>query len=246
VNVDDHVVQLGRHGTALADAASRAGLDRPVPTCPDWTVRDLLGHLGGVHRWAATIVRDRRNDPGDELVDPPSDGELLGWYIAGHAALIDVLTGADPGIECWTFLPAPTPLAFWARRQAHETAIHRCDADRAAGRVSEFDPEFAVDGIDELLSGFVARPRGRLVADPPVTLGIDATDGGADAAWTLTVGPDSRQVERGSAQGDCVLAGPAADLYPLLWNRRDLHSIVVSGDPAVLHLWRDKARIRFS
>lgn len=246
MNVDDFVVQLAKHGTALADSATAAGLDAPVPSCPDWRVRDLIGHIGGVHRWAASIVRDARNDPGDPLEAPPSDGELVDWYVAGHAALIDVLTAADPAVECWTFLRAPSALAFWARRQAHETAIHRWDADSAAGRSSEFDPAFAMDGIDELLCGFLARPRGRLVADPPVTLGVDATDGEAAAAWTLSVGPESRQVETGVANGDCVLSGAAADLYPFLWNRRDLDGIVVSGDPSVLDLWRDKASIRLS
>ncbi len=246
MNVDDFVVQLGRHGTALADAAAAAGLDAAVPTCPDWSVRDLLGHIGAVHRWAASIVRDARTDAGGPLETPPSDRELVDWYVAGHAALIDVLTAAAPTLECWAFLPAPSPLAFWARRQAHETAIHRRDADSAAGRGTEFDPAFAVDGIDELLCGFLARPRGRLVADPPVTLGVDATDGGAAAAWTLHIGPESRQVETGEANGDCVLSGAAADLYPFLWNRRDIDGIAVTGDPTVLELWREKSRIIFS
>ena len=246
MNVDDFVVQIGKHGTALADSATEAGLDAPVPTCPDWAVRDLLGHIGQTHRWAASFVRDHRTEPSNELDEVPPDGELVDWYVAGLAALIDVLTAADPGVECWAFLPAPSPLAFWARRQAHETAIHRCDADSAAGRDSVFDPAFAVDGIDEILCGFFARPRGRLVADPAVTLGVDATDGGDDAAWTFTIGPDSRQVEIGTARGDCVLSGPAADLYPFLWNRRDLDGIVVTGDLAVLDLWREAARIKWS
>ena len=56
-----------------------------------------------------------------------------------------------------TFLPAPSPLAMWARRQAHETAIHRYDAQHATGTSAGFDPAFASDGIDELVSGFAPR-----------------------------------------------------------------------------------------
>ena len=34
-------------------------------------------------------------------------------------------------MRCFAFLPAPSPLAFWARRQAHETGIHRADVESA-------------------------------------------------------------------------------------------------------------------
>lgn len=41
------------NGAALVDAAESAGLAAPVPPCPDWTVADLLGHVGRTHRWVA-------------------------------------------------------------------------------------------------------------------------------------------------------------------------------------------------
>src|SRR6266704_1004706 len=37
-----------------------------LPTCPDWAVRDLVGHLGGVHRWAASFV-ERSEEHTSEL-----------------------------------------------------------------------------------------------------------------------------------------------------------------------------------
>src|SRR5262249_53658636 len=58
--------------------------------------------------------------------------ELPGWFREGHAALVQALSVAGPDLNCWAFLAAPSPLAFWARRQAHETAIHRVDAGQAA------------------------------------------------------------------------------------------------------------------
>jgi uncharacterized protein (TIGR03083 family) len=247
VDVDAHLAQLRAHGVAMADDAASAGLDAAVPTCPDWTVRDLLQHTGRVHRWAAMFVETGRTEPpaGDsELAAPPGDAQLDDWFRAGHRALVDALTDAADDLACWTFLPAPTPRAFWARRQAHETAIHHADAAAAAGRERTFDTDFAVDGIDELLLGFFSRARGRLLADPPVSLGVRCTD--TDVAWTIAIGASGREVTRGTAGGDCVVSGPAADLYPLLWNRRDAAGLDVSGDTGVLALWRDKATVTWS
>src|SRR4051794_8957194 len=159
---DEHVAAIAEHAVALGEAAAKAGLDTAVPTCPGWNVRDLVGHLGGVHRGAASVVEEARTDPpsgGVELEQPPADGALLEWFQAGHEHLADVLSEADDTVECWTFLPAPFPRAFWARRQAHETAIHHADAASANGTDVDVDTALAIDGIDELLLGFFSRRR---------------------------------------------------------------------------------------
>ncbi len=140
-----------------------------------------MRHQGGVHRWAAEIVARPRTAPWrvdlDDVVGSwPADAELVDWFRQGHASLITALTQADPELECWTFLPAPSPLAMWARRQAHETAVHRADAELAAGApLSPLAAPFAADGIDELLTCFITRPGGRLRADPPRVLGVRCT-----------------------------------------------------------------------
>jgi uncharacterized protein (TIGR03083 family) len=251
LDVQHWVDALEHQGARLAAAADRAGLDAPVPSCPGWSVRDLVAHTGGVHRWAAWFVTTGTVEPtreqlqGDVFFDKPVDAELLDWFRAGHAGLVAALRAADPQLTVWTFLRAPSPLAFWARRQAHETTIHRVDAELAAGGDrSDVPAALATDGIDELFTGFLARRRGRLVADPPVALGVRTTD--TNAAWTLTIGTDSRAVSVGTADGDCVLSGAAADLYLFLWNRRDRDGIDVVGDDAVLELWREKATIVWS
>lgn len=246
VEIDAHVQAIHAHGAALADAAERAGLDAKVPTCPDWVVRDLVGHQGQVHRWAATYVSTGRTDTDLGLEDVPADDALLTWYRDGHAGLVDAITKAPADLECWSFLPAPSPLAFWARRQAHETTIHRADAESAAGKQLDVDPALAVDGIDELLLGFYSRVRGRLVTDSPLTLGLRVTDAGADDAWTVVIGPDGREITRGSATGNCVVTGRASDVYQFLWNRRDRSGLQLEGDAAVLDLWQEKARINWS
>jgi uncharacterized protein (TIGR03083 family) len=246
MEISDHIAVLDHDGRRLADLAERTGIDAEVPTCPGWQVRDLLSHLGGVHRWAASYVSMARSKPFSregraEFAAPGADSALLAWFREGHRALVNTLTSADETVVCWTFLPAPSPLAFWARRQAHETAIHLADAESVITGAPEWDPTFTADGIDELLNGLLLRPRRTVVADPPVSMAVTATD--ADVAWTITIGPDSRRVVAGAGPADLTVAGPAADLYLLLWNRRGAEGLDVRGDRAVLDLWRERVRI---
>jgi len=238
MDIAEYVEHLRREGARLAEAAGWAGPEAPVPTCPGWRVADLLGHAGGVHRWAAAQLRSGRPEP---LAAEPFTEQTLDWYRDSHRELLDALAAAQPDVTCWAFLPAPSPLAFWARRQAHETAIHRVDAESASDSVTGVPAGFAVDGIDELLFGFFSRPGGRLVADPPRSIALRATD--TDAAWTVHLEPDGRRVVRDAEPADLTVAGPASDLYLLLWNRRDATSLAVDGDPGLLDLWRSHATI---
>ncbi len=195
-----HISCLREQGGLLADSAAAAGLDALVPTCPAWRVRDLLRHTGFVHRWAAGYVTGQRAEmvstPDDAglLEQGPADRLLIGWFREGLAALVHGLEQASPGLACWTFLDAPSPLAFWARRQAHETTIHRADAQLAAdpaGRVSPVPSRLAADGIDELVMGFGSRKVARgLRADPPLVLGVHALDAGVRGEAGRSAGRD--------------------------------------------------------
>jgi uncharacterized protein (TIGR03083 family) len=194
----------------MATAAERAGLGAPVPSCPGWQVRDLLRHQGFVHRWAGRFVREGLLDPVPEpseaemLAADPPDPQLLDWFRVGHADLTDALRSASADLQCWTFLPAPSPLAFWARRQAHETAIHRVDAELAAGNaVTSPEPAFAADGIDELIMGFLGRQARRLTDEQRAgsrrLVRVQATDAAAEWCVELTEAGDSAaSVRRGS------------------------------------------------
>ncbi len=132
-----HIAAVREEGALMAAAVAQADPDSAVPTCPEWTVRDLGRHLGGVHRWATGFVRGRTEPQRadlDEVVGTwPADAELAGWLAQGCADLVARSRRRPTTLECWTFLPAPSPRAMWARRQAHETAIHRVDAQLAAG-----------------------------------------------------------------------------------------------------------------
>jgi uncharacterized protein (TIGR03083 family) len=250
MEITEHLAVLGREGAALGDAAESAGPDAAVPTCPEWRVGDLVRHVGEVHRWATAHVRDRRLDPADSAADPtivgpwPSDEALIDWYREGHAALVSVLESADPALECWSFLPAPSPLAFWARRQCHETAIHRVDAESALGVVAPLDPVVAADGIDELLVGFLGRRRQREIPEP-LALQLVAED--VDRTWIAVLKPDVVEVVPAVPDGRvCAVKATASDLDLLLWNRLPGSAVLVDGDPIVLETWARTVRVTWS
>ncbi len=117
-----HIECLRHDGELLSLAAGQAGLGAPVPACPGWAVRDLLKHTGYVHRWATGYVAEQSTDmvetPGEDevLTHGPADDVLLDWFRDGHASLVRALAAADPDLKCWTFMAAPSPLAFWARQ----------------------------------------------------------------------------------------------------------------------------------
>ncbi|MFF1908097.1 maleylpyruvate isomerase N-terminal domain-containing protein [Kitasatospora sp. NPDC058218] len=270
MEITEHIDALRREGALLADAAARTDLAAPVPTCPDWRLRDLVLHTGQVHRWATAYVRDGHRAPLDADGEraawgpEPSDTALVDWFRAGHSALVEALTAAPADLECWSFLPAPTPQAFWARRQAHETAVHRFDADAAAGAEGpRVATGLALDGIDELLRGFMARGRSRVRSERPRTVLVRATDAAptdGPGDWLLTISREPLAVvRRGSTADEAVgpvdltLGGPARDLYLLLWNRlpaseagqvEQAGQVEVTGDRALLDLWRETAVVR--
>jgi uncharacterized protein (TIGR03083 family) len=248
MEISEHIAVLRREGDLLAASAAVTGPEPEVPTCPGWRVRDLVHHCGGVHRWAAAHVAGGRTLPLDgfeEVVTAwPGDGALVDWFREGHGLLLGALEAAPPGLACWSFLPAPSPLAFWARRQAHETAIHRVDAQSAGDAVTPFAPEVAADGIDELIMGFVSRPGGRLRSDPPRILAVVPTD--AEGAWTVRIGPDGAAGHNERGDAGCTVRGPASDLHLLLWNRRTADGLRVDGDASILALWRELVQVRWS
>jgi uncharacterized protein (TIGR03083 family) len=244
LSVDEHIAQLDRDGEVLADAAERAGWDAPVPGT-DWVLRELVTHVGGVHRWATQIVTsaaDSGDVPAGRAVGTgPADDELLGWFRDGHGAVVDALRAAPDALECFTFLPAPSPRAFWARRQAHETAVHRADAELAAGATPTFDVAFAQDGIAELLYGFAARKSNAI--DRAATILLKPTDAGDP--WLITLGGERIVAEPAPAHPratDVVVSGTSGELYLWLWNRTG--GAAVTGERSVADLWRT-VRVRW-
>jgi uncharacterized protein (TIGR03083 family) len=250
MDLNDYLAVLTAEATALAAAAEEAGLDALVPTCPGWTVADLVLHIGEVHRWATAAVAGRAaklgDVPGDSRGPLPDRADTIEWFRNGAATLCETLANADPTAEYAAFLHDPlTPrLLFWARRQTMETSIHRVDAESALGRCVALAPDIAVDGIDEFLTGFLPRARTPLHADTPRSLQI-APDY-SDRRWTVAIGTELPVAVRAAADADCVVTGSASDIYLALWNRGSLDALCIDGDHGVIHLLRDSVHIRWS
>jgi uncharacterized protein (TIGR03083 family) len=255
MDVPSMIDVLRTEGQLLGDAAARAELTTPVPTCPGWAVRDLLLHVGGVHRWAATVVGEARTGPVDvdqpyDVADElPHDEVLLDWYRTGHAELVHTLEKAPADLECWAFLPAPSALSFWARRQAHETTVHRVDADSATGpgTSAPVPADLAADGVDELLTCFVSGRNQRLRGRER-SLHVHATD--VDRHWLVRIGsgpPHAEQVD-GEVAADESVHGPASNLYLALWNRGPWDGLTVHGGPAarLADVWASSVHVRWS
>ena len=247
MKITEHIDAIQHEGLLLAAAATRTELDAPIPTCPDWQMRDLVRHVGGVHRWATGYVRDRPTEWEDGDLDDivgtwPTDLDLIDWFREGYTTLVHTLVSAPLDLDCFTFLAAPSPLAMWARRQAHETAMHRVDAESPGSTITEFQPAFAADGVDELLSCFITRPgRGPKVSRPH-SMHVHATDTGDD--WHLEISSEAVDTSRRGGPADCTIAA-AGELYMLLWNRRSDVDISVDGDRDLLAQWREGVRIRW-
>ncbi|UUZ61060.1 maleylpyruvate isomerase N-terminal domain-containing protein [Nocardioides sp. B-3] len=151
---------------AMVRYADRAGLAAPVPTTPDWTVRRLLAHQGMVHRWAAAVVTGAEQTPDRWEREGRAAPDPFEWLRDGAIEVVTAISAAPADLDALVFpADAPSPRRFWARRQCHETTIHAVDALAAslgrypvAADATRIGAEVALDGIDELLSGFPAPP----------------------------------------------------------------------------------------
>ena len=249
MKISEHIEALQREGRLLATAAIRTELDVPIRTCPEWCMRDLVRHVGGVHRWATGYIADRRTEFWDVGLEDvvgtwPDDPDLIDWYHEGHTKLVNTFASAPPDLDCLTFLAAPSPLAMWARRQAHETAIHRVDAESPGNTIIEIPPVFAADGVDELLSCFITRPGRGPKVDRPCSFHVHTAD--TDDDWYLQIGLEEVITSRRSGPANCTIKGAANDLFLLLWNRRSDRGIDIEGDRGLLTRWRESVQIRWS
>ncbi|HIW62922.1 MAG TPA: maleylpyruvate isomerase family mycothiol-dependent enzyme [Candidatus Stackebrandtia excrementipullorum] len=249
----EHIDALRREGTLLAEVADEVGLHSPVPTCPTWTISDLLWHTGTIHRWGKDIVENRRarRPPREDvakIVGPiPDDALLVEWYRESLAQLVRTLETTSPDLECWHFLPAPSALEFWTRRQAHETAIHRVDVESARGdEISPVGNGFAADGINELLVGFHGNPTSRVRSATQRVLRLHAVDNPDGADWYLHFSPDPLRTTRApEGSVDCTLSGPVELLYLALWNRCRIDDLAVEGDATLVKLWQEFSAVEW-
>jgi uncharacterized protein (TIGR03083 family) len=222
----DYTAEIALQSAALAEAAA-GNLSAPVEHCPGWTVADLVRHVLEVHWFWAMIAERRPSEPpaDEERPEPPPDDQLLERFRAGALHLVEVLRHADPQASCWTWAPSQQNVGFVQRHQVQEAAVHRWDAEHAAGRSVTLDVPASVDSVEEFLTFSVATPDDpldQLPADLAGSFVLQATD--ADAGWTVADGaqPGTVRFSRGSQPGLPVIAGTASDLLLWLYRRVEL------------------------
>jgi len=236
-----YVDAIRREGAELVRAARAAGVGASIASCPGWTIADLLAHVGRLHHWVASIVEARPADPAAHWskIVPPEGAELVGYEEQGYARLADALEAAGPDEPAWTWTPDKTT-GFWARRQAHELAVHRWDAQSALGAPTPIERVLAVDGIQEVYDILPARPRAEPITGSGETIHLHCTDG--DGEWLVSLDPDGVHVTNEHAKGDVAARGTASDLLLLVWGRVPPDAVEVFGDASLLARWQELAR----
>ncbi|MFY9588521.1 MAG: maleylpyruvate isomerase family mycothiol-dependent enzyme [Actinomycetota bacterium] len=215
---------------ALAQAAA-LDLTVRVPSCPDWTTADLVYHVGDVYwSWRATVEGRRTESSTGEFAPRPADAELVDWAIQEAQQLAHLLANTDPHTRVWTWAPQKD-VAFVQRRMAQETAVHRVDAEIAAGFRRPIPSDLAADGVDEFLEFFLPDEPERL-AGTGESVHLHATDSGDE--WLVTVRDGAVTFEHEHAKGDAAVRAPVSDLLLLLWRRVPIGDVEVLGDRAAL------------
>lgn len=215
---------------ALAVAADLAPPDRDVPACPGMTVRDLVVHVGSIHRMVAQWI-ERGARPAQWSCSPGAD--LVDWYRAGAASLIAVLDPGRAAEPAATWCPWDRTLGFWLRRMAHETAVHRVDAQSATGVAAPLEPGLAADGIEEVLRLWLGchQPPGAHTSGRAVTLRVPGRE------WTVALHEGIVDYCPGADPAAVVSGSPSAvDLW--LWGRVGEEDVSVEGDVAVVRALR--------
>jgi uncharacterized protein (TIGR03083 family) len=221
----DTATGLIAENAALAELLREADLATPVPTCPEWTLDQLMRHVGRGDRWSAQIVAeqagefiDPRTVPGGK---PPADRDAqMGWLRQGVRELLDAVAQSGPETPVWTFL-GMRPSAWWIRRRMHETAVHRADAALALGVDFQIEPAIAADGITEYLERVMIR------ADAEGPAGGDRPLG------------DGIPVDHEHARATVALRGRSRDLLLAIVRRGTAAELglEIFGDQAVWDTW---------
>lgn len=217
LSTDRAVEAIRTHGLGLADAAE-GNFAADVVCCPGWNVSDLVWHVRRVHYFWASIVAGLLSDPNTvpEIERPHSEAELLADYRQGVDQIASVLGTADQNAPIWTW-SHQKDVAFVTRHQVQEAAVHRWDAETAAGRVFDVEPDLAADSVDEFLEH--STPSLNDDIQPLAgSLHLHATD--IEGEWLIGEDEEGQlKVERGHNKGDAALRATASDLLLMLYRR---------------------------
>ncbi len=236
-DTDAYIAATESEGAAISAVAATADLDAPVPSCPRWSLQKLVGHLGWVYNWVSEHIEQRSATMlnRDDVPRPPAGDAVIDWYAGAHARVLDALRDIDPAEEIWGWAGINTG-AFWHKRLAHESLIHRWDAENAVGEPGPLDSDLAADGVDELVDVLLPFQVG-LTKDPlpEGTLHLHRTDG--DGEWLCQISEGRLVTERIHARGDVAVRGTGEQLDLVLWRRIQSDDVEIFGDVDVLAAW---------
>jgi uncharacterized protein (TIGR03083 family) len=229
-------VALTRRELARLLSAVRAGpVSDPVPTCPGWSVADLVSHVGEFCAFWTHVLCEGTGAPRAPFADPPRGDAVAGWLEGIGQMLVTELQATPSHTRVWTWYERDSSARFVARRVAHELAVHRYDAELARGMATPIATRLAADGIDELL-GTLVTARQRSGTARGQTLGLHGTD--EDGIELLVVmKPDVIEVTRSRDVADLTLTGSVSDLELLLYRRPTIGPVEKRGDAEVLEVW---------
>jgi len=235
----------------ISDESSRIvsayELDRraAVPWSDRWTVATVARHVAATHHVVADVIRGRpAADFGlfAELKTPPKDApEFVQWSRSGTASLVEQLSSAPTGDECWSWFEPGRRVGWWARRMALEALVHRADTDAAQGRAPSIPSAAAADGIDEFLDVFVAASRATHDAPAGPTMSFECSDQ-VDRWWLDLSGRGKRIVGREQRDASVRIRGTAEQLLLVVWGRvsaSDAAGVEISGDARALERWSE-------
>lgn len=234
MNTETYITHIETDGRALIEAVTAAP-EAPVPACPGWTNRDLAKHTGNVYGMVQAQLQEGNPESRAQPSNPraPESGDITPWLRDRHQDVLAALRATTPEAPTWTWIPEKTA-AFFYRRMAQETLVHRWDAQQAAGTVVPLDPELATDGINEIIEVMMQNsPRGP-IDYPTGSLHLHRTDG--EGEWMLTAQDGVLTVTHKHAKGDAAARGSAQDLLLYLWGR-GRENLECHGDDALIDAW---------
>ena len=208
----------------LATVVGASDLESLVPSCPEWTVRDLAHHIGVVQWYWGENVRAKNADErsGGELTPTPEDADLLAWLGWCTYSLLSALREAGPGAPCWAWWPSPRTSGAVGRHQAQEAAVHRWDAEGVGGAPGPLPALLATDGVPEFVEIMIGADLSAL----PGSVTLTATDTGASWQVAGTAADRSSRVSE--------LKATASDLVLMLYRRLPVPDAAVVGDPMLV------------
>ncbi|WP_024803303.1 maleylpyruvate isomerase family mycothiol-dependent enzyme [Nocardia sp. BMG51109] len=246
IDIETQRTALVAETSLLADLYRTEDPTTPIPTCPDWTLANLVAHVGGGHRWAAAMITDRATEFLEFAKVPnvrrPRDAEEADRWLRGSADIVvESVDATGPDVPVWTPFGDLRPAEWWVRRRLHESTAHRADALLALGRPVALAPELAADGLSELLGLIrMGSPRFQTPLDEGTTVSLHATDTGDD--WSIRRSDDGIDWEPTASTGSVTVEAPAVELFLLLLRRipADHPGLTVSGADKVLATWLER------